>query len=440
MSSSDAVASSSNHRRPRTRIADVPIKDIWQSELAKWVFENLKKNWTALKRPDAKHLEFEVRLGRVVPSGQFNSGVSEQVWAKYYKFLQGAVRAKVFKASSKTTVDVKFDADLRLTLEYDPMARPQYNTIRAERKKKNSANRGTFRTSVSSPSLLYDLRLGISSEEPVNLTDPEVHRQSNLAKSVLNNFEPLNAVDTGCEVFLTKPECPVRLETSERTLRKRKRQTGAVPEAEDTQDDIVVKSAGADGILPFGIAKKIRWHVAHIQALSLSSFRVPIYGTKSGILGERSCRLVSGPGRIDGHVYSAGQYSVVVDRTSIYPKGGNVVYARGRQSDDARDEIRHFRRKVRSTFKHAKMPWQYDLTVTQSGATFEEMVRSPKVYEIEFEVASFAMFNDPKVATFWIMREVVDSVLLRHKCTVRGNEHFLGYQKPSNDGLYMRRQ
>ena len=66
-------------------------------------------------------------------------------------------------------------------------------------------------------------------------------------------------------------------------------------------------------------------------------------------------------------------------------------------------KIRYIRKKERWTYRRLSdqrhnrgyVGFQYDLTKTQGGEDYNEMVSSEKKYEVEFEVSSFQKYESP---------------------------------------------
>ena len=108
-------------------------------------------------------------------------------------------------------------------------------------------------------------------------------------------------------------------------------------------------------------------------------------------------------------------------------------------------KIRFVRKKERLTYRRLSdtrhnrgyVGFQYDLTKTQGGENYNEMVSSEKKYELEFEVTSFKNYETPKEATFTIMREIVDIMLLRNKCKIGAIRKHLQYSNPPDNGTFM---
>ena len=108
-------------------------------------------------------------------------------------------------------------------------------------------------------------------------------------------------------------------------------------------------------------------------------------------------------------------------------------------------KIRYIRKKERWTYRRLSdqrhnrgyVGFQYDLTKTQGGEDYNEMVSSEKKYEVEFEVSSFQKYESPKEATFTVMREIVDIMLLRNKCKIEAIRKHLQYSNPPNNGRFL---
>ena len=421
----------------------VPINGIWESPLAQYVHKLVSENWTEL-RDTLSELEFEVRLGKIQGNDvPFTANLHKDCWLKYMKMFDGASKCSppFFKRSGRIMYDVFFHGDVRVIVEE---INGKYEVSKVERKTRDFGQKQTFRTSMNrlqDGSCLMDVRVVLSKEETMLDEDPQTREYAEAALAHLRSISEICALDAGMKFVLSDGQ-DVKLELNDSIER---------------QNDPIFEIAKLNhGYLPGNIAKRMNWFAEHGHyGVSLTNSGVAINKSPCNQLrdGQTQLRIVAGPGMLDHlpvkiktWVYPACRYSALVSPSDIDKKNRNRLRVRTEMRiPEGLPKIRFVRKKERLTYRRLSdtrhnrgyVGFQYDLTKTQGGENYNEMVSSEKKYELEFEVTSFQKYESPKEATFTIMREIVDIMLLRNKCKIKAIRNHLKYLNPPDNGTYM---
>ena len=395
-------------------------QDLWTSDLTRWIHDLIVHNWNRFhekREDDTKSLEFEIRLGRIDDErgGRFVSGTTKETFQKYQKYFQGAVKANVLQCTENITYAILFERDIRVLVKYRSKESPAYRTFAVERKSKVSSK--TFGIVGENRS---DLRVELATEYKVTDTY-EREELSKIAEDALNQRLELFSHEVGGRVGVFQSDPILEI--------------AGLPE-----DDPLRALVNVDGRLPKESANKFTWHVAHQKfAVDIAGFPRRIRGWDPIKCNNGLWRVVSSACAVEltegqSLAVPEGKYSVLIDPRSFKMVAASVPARRRRRDEDvnSRRRIRFFRKKKRRSYSRNSGRWsyQYDMTITQAGETYDAMIASEPVYELELEISHLRGFRNPKEAAWRVSQEIIQTLLFRGRAPTKPPplDHFL--QRP----------